>query len=75
MTKSVLFSPRLITTLKSLDENDQMTMTAALASEFLLGVDVMSRMSGSELMIYAILRGYVLHDNNVSQPLKMAALA
>lgn len=71
MTKSVLFSPRLITTLQSLDENDQMTMTAALASEFLLGIDVISKMSGSELMIYAVLRGYVLHDNGD----KMAALA
>lgn len=71
MTKSVLFSPRLITTLQSLDENDQMTMTAALASEFLLGIDVISKMSGSELMIYAVLRGYVLHDNGD----KMAAFA
>lgn len=75
MRKSVLFSPRLITTLKSLDENDQMTMTAALASEFLLGIDVMSQMKGSELMVYAILRSYVLHDNKTAQPLELAALA
>ncbi len=75
MTNSVRFSPRLITTLKSLGENDRMSMAAALAGEFLLGLDVISQLKGNELMIYAILRNYVLHDNCAIQPLEMSALA
>ena len=75
MNQSVFFSPRLITTLKSLNDNDRMTMTAALASEFLLGMDVMSQMTGNELIIYAILRNYVLHDNSLNRPIQLSSLA
>lgn len=63
MEKSLVFSPRVIKSLKSLPQSEKGLITTALTKEFILGEDPMSALTPFQSILYTMIRFYVQRDN------------
>ena len=59
MNQSIVFTPQVINTLRSLPLDERLDIASALAGEMLLGAGESTELSPTENLIYQILRGYV----------------
>lgn len=59
MNKSIVFTPNVLNTLRSLPIEERMSVACALTGELLLGAGVSSNLSPEEDLVYQILRNYV----------------
>lgn len=63
MNQAVYFSPRVISTIKSLSAADRSAISTALASEFILGVQPDDEMLNPfQAILYTMIRSYVERD-------------
>lgn len=60
MNQSIVFTPNVLNTLRSLPLEERLSITSALAGELLLGAGESTDLEPSENLVYQILRGYVL---------------
>lgn len=61
MDRSIIITPHVINTLKSLPAEERVAITNALAEDMILGDDV-TDLSPYQQMIYSIIRFYVERD-------------
>ena len=59
MNQSIVFTPQVINTLRSLPLDERLDIASALAGEMLLGAGESTELGPTENRIYQILRGYV----------------
>ncbi len=59
MNQTIVITPNVINTLRSLPLEERISVASALAGEMLLGAGVCSSLNPEEDMIYQILRFYV----------------
>lgn len=65
MNQAVYFSPRVISTIQSLPEDERSAISSALASEFLLGIEpAEDALTPFQTLLYTMIRSYVERDMN-----------
>ena len=57
--RTIVFTPNVINTLRSLPVEERLSVTSALAGELLLGAGESTDLSPDENLVYQILRGFV----------------
>ncbi len=62
MNNSVYFSSRVIDTVKALPESERSAISAALASEYILGVNPDDHLTPYQSILYTMIRAYVERD-------------
>ena len=59
INRSIVITPQVLNTLRSLPYEERLSVASALASEMLLGTGEINDLAPEESMVYAILRSYV----------------
>lgn len=63
MNQAVYFSPRVISTIKSLPEVEREAISSALASEYILGIQpAEDSLTPFQTILYTMIRSYVERD-------------
>ncbi len=62
MNNSILISPRVIDTIKSLPTEEREAIASALAAELILGKDPDDSLNSFQSVLYSMVRFYVKHD-------------
>lgn len=64
--KSIVFSQRVINTINSLPMEDRVAISTAMFGEFVLGMKENLGLSSQHVMLYAVIRQYILRDSEAS---------
>lgn len=67
MIAPVFFSPRVLSTINALPENDRKAIAAAITGEFILGAQT-GDLTPVQTLVMAIIRRYVEHDTRMVAP-------
>lgn len=63
MKQSLVITPRVINTIKSLPEAERVSIVSAIAGELILGHDASSSLTPMESIVYAMIRSSIEHDS------------
>lgn len=63
MNKSILLTPHVLNTINALPTEQRISIATAIAGELILGANIDNSLSGTDGMVYAIIRDYIMRDS------------
>lgn len=64
MNPSFVITPRVLNTINALPEAIKLDVVMAIAGEMLLGLKVENEMSAENMLVYSVIKDYIIRDTH-----------